>query len=174
MARVFLGVSLSDGLQNKAIAWRNAHPNLPVRWIADKNIHITLLSPWEENDTESALEKLEGLKGEFKEICVDFNWISLGPNTLEPRLIWAYGRPPVEITKLATAAHKALALQTAERNFKLHITLARFHTEDFKKFPTKELHESIDWKMSVEKVTLFESILQPQGADYRPLGEISL
>lgn len=167
-------MALSDKLQSKAIAWRNAHPNLPVRWIADKNIHITLLSPWEENDTESALEKLEGLKGEFKEIHINFDWISLGPNSIEPRLIWAYGRPPVGILQLASAAHKALELQTAERNFKLHITLARFHTEDFKKFPTKEIHEAIDWEMTVKKVTLFESILKPEGADYRPLGEISL
>lgn len=174
MARVFLGIPLSKELQAKVATWQTAHQNLPVRWVLDKNIHITLVPPWEESDFDGTLEKLELIKNEFKKFTVQFDWIGLGPSLFDPRLIWAYGKAPIEINKLAKTSYLALGLQPPEREFRLHATLARFSREDFVKFSDKKIHEPANWKMNVEKITLFESHLGPSGADYTSLGEIKL
>jgi 2'-5' RNA ligase len=172
--RVFVGIPLSLELQEQAVAWQNQHAILPVRWIAPRNLHITVVPPWDEADPGGALKDLGGLTGADSSFSVEFTGVSFGPRPRDPRLIWAFGEPPVEALELVAAAYRALALPDPNHDFILHATLARFRPEDFRRFPVRELLEAVEWRMDVTKLALYESRLLPGGADYRVIGEVSL
>jgi 2'-5' RNA ligase len=128
--RVFIGIKIGEELQKKILEWEKYYKNLPVRWLAPENLHITLIPPWEENIIEKAKGKLESIKkGKFE---IVFDKISFGPDSRYPRLIWAEGNL-------------------------FHLTLARFDPKKFKDFPIKKLNEKVDWQEKVSEVCLFQS-----------------
>ncbi len=175
MKRIFVAISISEELQNQAFDFRRSHQNIPVRWLSGKNLHITLIPPWYTDDINSVkevLHEINEIKGEAAAFELRFQKISFGPSFREPRLIWAEGETPQEIPSLIHNLQKILNQKDENRPFRLHLTLARFHTEDFMSFPTKELNEKIDWREKVSSIVLMESHLSPKGADYEVLEEI--
>lgn len=163
---------MSKVLEQAILAWANEHKNLPVRWILGKNLHITLVPPWAEDNVDDIISRLK--KAEAGGFDVKFDNISLGPNGNEPRLIWAKGQTPKELLDLRLKIYDSLGGQLESRPFRLHLTLARFRSEDFENFPVKILNESVNWPMRAERFVLYESHLSPDGADYEVLAEFLL
>ena len=159
--RVFIGIKASKNLQNKIAKWQKANKNLPVRFIKPKNLHLTLIPPWyEENfqDIKSQIAKVE-----FEKFTINFSAVYINFNN---RVIWTEtSKPPKAIFKL----QKNLATifrKYEERPFKVHLTIARF--KDAK--PLKDVNfEKIKWQEKVSKITLFESILGKKEANYKVL-----
>ena len=174
MSRVFVGIPISDELKTKIEAWDKEHKVFPVRWIQQKNLHITLVTPWQEKNVPLVLKKLEAFKGKFPNINLEFKSIGFGNDKRSPRLIWATGDTPDDLIKLVKQLHLALGVELPSYEFLLHATLAKFRPEDFPKFPVKKLEEKVGWKMRVEKLVLFKSKLRAVGADYIPLGEVEI
>ncbi len=172
MSRVFVGIPLSPALQEAVSRWKDSHRRFPVRWLAPKNLHVTLVPPWEETNIPLALRDLSALAGKITPFSIRFTRIALGPSPGGPELIWAEGISPSEIVTLAKLAHDALGIPAPGRPFKLHATLARFNADDFRKFPVRKLNEPVAWEMLVDRVVLFESHLGPRGADYQILGAV--
>jgi len=56
----------------------------------------------------------------------------------------------------------------------LHLTLARFRPEEFRRFAGQELEEKISWHETIDNITIFESILSPGGAEYKVIKVFSL
>ncbi len=174
MSRVFVGIPLSPAVQEKALQWEHSHGTFPVRWISGKNLHVTLVPPWEELNIPPTLRNLSALSDRFSPFSIRFTRITLGPGSGEPNLIWATGAAPGNVVALAEAAHEALGIPLPERTFTLHTTLARFRPEEIRTFPVRTLNEPVDWEMRIERVVLFESRRGPHGADYYILGEVTL
>jgi 2'-5' RNA ligase len=173
MSRIFVGISLSPELQKKALGWQQKHAGLPVRFIAPKNLHITILPPWDEQNISSAIQKLHELSGKVKPFTITFTNISLGPTPKRPRLIWATGETPEELKKLKVSAEKSFNA-TDNKPFKLHTTLARLRTRDFDPELFKEIAQSVNWQQKVASIALMESSLLPTGADYKVFAESPL
>jgi 2'-5' RNA ligase len=173
--RIFVAVPISEELQEEILEWEKNYRRLPVRWIAGKNLHVTLIPPWESEEAEKVsmiLKTLEGKIGESFEIV--FERVCYGPRKEEPRLIWAEGKAPKEIQDLKTRVENILGQRPDGRPFKLHLTLARFNSRDFVKFPIKNLDEEVFWRQEVKSFVLMESRLLPEGAEYEVLEEIKL
>lgn len=172
--RVFAAIKISDRLTADILDWEKKFRRLPVRWLAGKNLHITLVPPWYEkniDEVKETLGQIGGVSGPFK---ISFQEVKYGPDPGRPRLIWAEGPAPKELLLIKQILEKVLKQKGEKRSFLLHLTLARFRPETFLSFPEKHLKERVNWKDKIKSVVLMESHLSRSGADYEVLEEYRL
>lgn len=172
--RVFVSIPISSALQNGISTWREKYRDLPVRWLSGKNLHITLIPPWYEQDPDAVIQKLKITTIGCAPFDIEFKEVTYGPDPRVPRLIWAEGQAPQDIHRLKAQIEKILGRLPEKRQFKLHLTLARFRPENFAKFPEKNLNETVSWQEKIDSFTLMESHLSPAGADYVILEKIQI
>lgn len=168
--RVFIGIPIPLQLLKKISLWTDKNlDGYKLRKISGKNLHITLVPPWYVNNVDSVVEKLQAIKGKTRLFNLKFNEVSFGPDPKRPRLVWASGSRPDAILKLKKHLETMLNKKTEKREFKLHLTLARFRYEDYRNFPNKSLRSNVNWEMEVDNFCLYESILLRTGAEYKVL-----
>lgn len=165
MKRLFVAAIAPGELKNAVKEWRQAYRRLPVRWTAEKNLHMTLLPPWSDGDDSMYRTALTEIK--FKPFSVDFDRIGYGSGFEGvPRLIWASGPHNPELEALVDTASAKLGLPRPKRRILPHVTVARFNPERFDSFPLKHIEDRISWRIIIKEVVLMESHLLPEGADY--------
>lgn len=172
--RVFVAITISPKLRTQILEWERSQPNLPVRWSHEKNLHITLIPPWDEEDVGLAAAKLRRVTGMFHPFHVALEKVTYGPSARSPRLIWAEGRANHKIVALKDELERITGVATEYNPWRMHMTLARFRREDFESFPVRVLDERIYWGEQVNSFVLMESHLRPLGSDYEILEEIPL
>ncbi len=171
-ARIFIAVPVPADIQQTVASWQEAwRDRLPVRWIAGRNLHLTLIAPWTESNVRTVTAQFDPL-GKFEPFEVTFSTISFGPSQRAPRLVWATGPTPPELVNLVATSEEHFKQPTGFRPVLLHLTLARFNPADFPSFPAKQLDEKVDWRMTVDSVALMESRPTPSGSEYRTLASI--
>ncbi len=171
--RIFIALPISKQLEEHVAAFRAQHRDLPVRWLTGKNLHITVIPPWEEEQVEPITDLLETIQRTTGPISLNFHLVTYGPNK-EPRLIWAEGEAPDQIFTLKHNIERTLSRAPELRPFRLHMTLARFAPEEFSTFPVQDLKDSVSWSDEASSFTLMESHRLPQGADYEILSSFQL
>jgi len=167
--RIFIAIPISEKLQKKIANYRDFYHGLPVRWLEGKNLHITLVPPWEEDDIDKVDKILKPLENKFGKIEIGFKNISFGPNPRNSRLIWATGKTPQKIIELKKSLEQVLNKPSKRKDFLLHLTIARFRPEDFKNFPIKKIDDKMNWQDIAEEFVIMQSHLSRQGADYEIL-----
>ncbi len=171
--RVFVGIGISTEIQQLILEWKKTITPLPVRWLESKDLHVTLIAPWFTNFASDTIDQLKTAKFHTLPFTISFYRITFGP-TNGKKLIWAEGNKPAEIISLKTKLEKLLKRSPEKRQFKTHLTLARFRKEDFSRFAIKKLDKSVLWTHKVNSFTLYESHLTSKGATYEALAEIPL
>lgn len=178
--RLFVAIPVTGALEQAVLGWQADHLAWPVKWLKADNLHITVVSPWLEDDIDSVVSKLEGFVDKIKKGELDirpfdlrFFKIVFGPNRFSPRLVWAEGQSPVQLLELKNRLEQALAKPDG-RFFRLHLTLGRFKLEDFGPAGLPDLFDRIDWGQEVKSFALFESILADGQAEYKKIREFSL
>ncbi|MFH1161957.1 MAG: RNA 2',3'-cyclic phosphodiesterase [Candidatus Jorgensenbacteria bacterium] len=173
--RVFVAISVPPALQGEILAWGSAHRELPVRWLSGKNLHVTLVPPWEEEPARvpEVLAHLREAVGVLREpLVLSFSLVRFGPDPRRPRLIWAEGETPQALVMLSMELHRVLGFPPENRPYRLHLTIARFRSEDFSSFPRHDLDERLSWRMEANAVVLMQSHLLRGGAEYEVLREV--
>ena len=171
--RIFIALPISESLQQEILEWEEKFSNLPIRWLQGKNLHITLVPPWHEENLEGAKNLLEQATGSGY-LNLEFEKVTFGPDPRRPRLIWAEGETPRQLIDLRRKVHQIFGREEEKRPFRLHLAIARFRPETFSSFPIKKLDEKVNWRDEVRRVGLFESRLLREGADYQIMAEIAL
>lgn len=171
--RIFVAIKVSDNLKKKIGNFKDKNTNLKLKWLKKSDLHITMLSPWDEEDIESVKDKLKSIRGKVKSFEIEFNHITLGPYYDNPKLIWAKGKSSKELYEFKEMLEQIFH-KYSERRFKLHLTLARFEREDTKDIIKKWLNKNISWSQKVESIILFESVLDNFQIKYKVLKEIKL
>lgn len=181
--RIFVAIKISEKLQNKIADWRldflsrNPGAFFDLRWIEDKNLHITLIPPWYEDESgiEKVIRDMRQATRNINPFEIEFNKATYGPEPRLPRLIWAEGTAPQKLLDLKSALEKIFSRHKNEyREWITHLTIARFKLEDFHYFSLKKLDEKISWREKIESVVLMESRLSPVGANYEAISEVPL
>jgi 2'-5' RNA ligase len=169
--RIFVALPVSLEIEENFLKFQKKFKNLDVRWIHPQNLHITLIPPWYESNTEEIIEKLESLRGKFLNFKISFDLIEYGPNKFSPRLIWAKGKATKELLSLVDEISKVLNKEKEKRPFMLHLTLARF--DKFKKYNNlPKLDIPIFWEFLAQSFVLMRSYLFKTGAQYEIIKEI--
>jgi 2'-5' RNA ligase len=173
--RLFVGIKVGKGLRDEVSKWRRSFQfKLKARWINDDNLHITLVPPWYEGEVEEVIKRLSDLKIGVRPFEIQFRKIEFGPDRKGPRLVLATGSKPRQVVKLEKLLSRTLKTKPQRESNFIHLTLARFRPDGFKKFPVKRLDEKVSWKEKVESISLFESKLLRSGAEYKVLAELRL
>lgn len=171
--RLFVALPVAGSLNSDALTWQADHVGWPVNWLSGENLHITMVAPWFETDVDRVIKKLDEFAASPRHtFFIDFNKITFGPNRQSPRLIWAEGNPPRSLLKLKDEIEIALN-RPDPRFYRLHLTLARFKAEDFGS-SLPNLYDRVDWGSEIKSFVLIESILKPEGAEYKKIKEFSL
>lgn len=173
--RIFVGIKVSEKLQKEIARWRKLFESrLPVRWLLSKNLHLTLIPPWYEENLDSIKKALMATDFKVQPFEIAFHQVTFGPQAKNPRLIWAQGQTYPPLVILRDQLSKVLPRPVEKQPLLPHLTLARFRPHDFVNFPIKKLDEPVRWNQKVRSIALFEVHLLPSGADYQSLAEIRL
>ena len=165
--RVFVAIPAWTELRRSAALFRETHPEYHVRWLKQEHLHITLVPPWQCSDIEEVCRIVHEVAAMFPPVPLSFDTIAATSSKRKTRLIWAIGQAPDKLHELRRELQAKLGSAPDEREFLLHLTLARFSGREKVEFCS--LPESVEWQGSLTSVTLYESILHPSGAEYRVL-----
>ena len=184
MLRAFVAVDLeSQTVQQIAAAITTLRPCLPgIRWLPPTNIHLTLkfLGDIDEAKVAPIAAALERDLCPFSCFTINAKGLGVFPGVARPRILWV-GLVGDELNALASRVEKALiplGFAAEKRAFTPHLTVGRWR--QFKGSP-KELEDEIGkWRdhdfgrSTVDEAILFQSVLKPEGALYRPLKTVVL
>ncbi|NPA93896.1 MAG: RNA 2',3'-cyclic phosphodiesterase [Thermodesulfobacteria bacterium] len=185
MIRCFLAINLSNETErylsktiNECRPWFGKR----VRWVRPENCHLTLkfLGDVEESALSSIDNAVKGVVSGYKDFEIGLGRAGVFPHQRSPRVLWlgltgelnTLGRLQRDID-LSLAP---LGFEPEKRTFVPHITLGRVKggrgpLVDIQKFLKID---PPDLKTHVQKVHLYQSILKPSGAEYRPLATFPL
>ena len=184
MIRAFVAVDLEpQTVQKIAETIARLRPRMPViRWLPPTNFHLTLkfLGDIEEAKVAPIAAALERELYPFSCFTINAKGLGVFPDLKRPRILWV-GLVGGELNALASTAEKALVpfgFAAEKKTFTPHLTIGRWR--QFNGSP-KELGDEIEkWRghdfgrSNVDEVILFQSVLKPEGAVYRPLKTVAL
>lgn len=164
--RIFVGLSLSACLTSYLTSWRSTQKDVPVRWIREEDLHITLVSPWYAEDTQAVVKRLALVS--VRKFSFYFSSITTGPTERNPTVIWMRGKAVEDIVTLKDTVISVLQKEKEQRPFLPHVTLARFEKKQV------VISENISFTEQVKSFILYQSHLSPTGAHYEQLAEFPL
>ena len=182
--RIFIAINLPEDIKRELSKYQDKWPELPAKWTAKDNLHITLEFLGDLTD-----EELGEVCMVVKEVVVKHNSFNISlnkilygpPKKIPPRMIWVEGKGSKELSSLKTDLQKSL-LETVRfapetRVFSPHITLARIKEWEWKKIEPEErpeVNENIDFIFTVESIEVMESVLKRGGPQYTIIESHSL
>jgi RNA 2',3'-cyclic 3'-phosphodiesterase len=182
--RAFIAINIDSRVIRKIseaiVQLRRAIPE--VRWVAPDNIHLTIkfLGDIEPSRVVPIANALEQALKLFPRFTINAKGLGVFPGIRRPRVLWVglEGGPLVKLATQVEAALEPLGFAREERGFQPHLTIGRWRRFDG---PAKNLLEELErWKShdygssKVEAVTLFQSVLKPDGALHQPLRVITI
>ena len=184
MKRIFVALKIEPGddLLEMVSSLKTALINEKIKWVDPGNIHLTLafLGDTEDERINIADIALRQKCTGFGEFEFDLNGTGVFKNFREPRVIWTGIERGEKLISLNDIVNKGLTdcgFRLEERPFKPHITLGRVKfIKDYRLLEfSLERYRGIHFqKVNISEIILFESILNPSGPVYKPLGKYPL
>ncbi len=176
--RTFIAIDLSPEIKNRlSAAVRLLKPMAAgLKWVAPENYHLTLkfLGEVAEPRVEVIKAVLDEVAGRYQK----FNLIARGTGSFPPgqsrmRVVWVGLEAGKELFSLQSELEEALSregFEREERAFSPHLTIGRVREpqkQDRLKAELDRLSQQEFGTMEVKEVELFQSILHPEGPEYR-------
>ena len=184
MIRGFIGVQIAPEVRARiSAAIDQLAPGISgIRWVPEDNFHFTLkfLGAIEESQLESISKALAEAARPFRRFTISAKRLGVFPNFKRARVLWV-GLEGDELPTLATSVETVLepiGFPRENRIFRPHLTVGRWrhpngsHQElgdKLKRWNNVEFGESV-----IDELILFQSVLKPSGAVYRPLKAVRL
>lgn len=176
--RSFLAFELPPEIRGQigAVSKELQKTRMPVRWVKEENIHLTMifLGSLNEDVIDEIKERVPSVVKGFSTIKTRLNGVGVFPHWRKPRVIWA--GLDGEIERLSNlrdelqAELKVLGPGQEKRPFRPHLTIGRFkgrvdRDEDLKWILDRYQDISSDL-CSLNELILFKSDLRPDGPVY--------
>ena len=148
--RIFVGLKTSPGISALCLELQKRLPP-EVRLVHPEDLHLTLLPPWEVEESELELikTKLENVAHKTHPFEIVLEGVEFRPDA---GVIWIRCQASPELVQLKEKLSEAF-YQKEERGFLPHITLAKVRgTQTF-----TPLQTSVSGTMTVNSIQLFES-----------------
>jgi len=185
--RTFIAIELSDEIR-AALAQIESHlkySGADVKWVDEKNIHLTLkfLGEIDEDECGKVKVVLDQIADTTKSFEISVNDIGAFPKIDYPRVIWVgLDKGTAESKLLAERIDEVLSkigFEKETRPFTAHLTIGRVRSSKNKqalkeKMGSVGLQETRDKRQVVSSVVLFQSKLSPKGSIYTKLHEVRL
>ncbi len=168
--RCFISIPLPEDIKEILIqTQKRLFGHAKVRWIAKKNLHLTIkfLGEITEKDIKEIKERLSKIK--FESIKTKLNALGTFPDLSYIRVIWVNLTPEERIIKLQQKIDQELLYKfPQEQRFSTHITLGRVKFIKKKKDFIKQLKETKipDKEFTINEFQLMKSTLTKDGPIY--------
>lgn len=181
--RVFIAIPLNEEIHRELLLLQDRlrKSNADVKWANPSNIHLTLKFLGKIDD-----KQFENIKSSLKEIIkphkpFDIYLSSIGafPNINFPHVIWVGvdkgKKESGNLQKDIETVLLKIGFEKEKHGFTPHLTLGRVRSEKNKSQLIEAMEKEKDFtsqgKVSVNKITLFQSTLTAKGPIYTPLAE---
>jgi 2'-5' RNA ligase len=177
--RVFIAINLPEDIKKRLSDYQKKWPTLPVRWVREDNLHITLVFLGYLNDEEllEVIKIVKEIASKNPSFSINLNKIIYGPpKKFPPRMIWIEGEKSQELANLQKDLENALYSSSVKgikegeiRPYSPHITLGRIKNWEFRKIEPEErpgVSEEISLSFPVESIEVMESQLKRGGSEY--------
>jgi len=187
--RAFIAIDLSMDIQHRLDDvlqnYKSQLTNIPIRWVAATNIHLTLkfLGDVSLSNLNLLTDMIQTEIAAHHQFDISVGGCGAFPNIRQPRVIWVGVEAPAELTAIQNGIETTtarLGYTREERAFSPHLTLGRVSrnaTSQDVKAISKVLEATRIGFLGatcVEKVHLYRSDLQPTGAIYTQIFSSSL
>jgi RNA 2',3'-cyclic 3'-phosphodiesterase len=175
--RIFIAINLPEETKEQLLAYKDKWPEVPARWTTKDNLHVTLAFLGNTSDQELAevCELMQGVglpadeAGErYKPFSVNISHITYGPNSNQPKMIWAKIKTTNRLLNLQKDIERTLG-QHDSKPFAPHLTLARlkaFELQHMELEEIPEINEKISLSFTVQSIEVMESSLKRSGPTY--------
>lgn len=168
--KIFISINLADRDKKRLIRATEKWQDLPVKWIKEANLHITLVFLGHVAD-EIMIEICEKVRGAVENVEIfdlEFETIGLGPDAKSPKIIWLSGRADENLRSLHEKIEKALGMYiSSKKSFRPHITLGRIRGRKWEALaPKPEILENYNLIVSVESADIMASKFENKGQEY--------
>lgn len=180
--RLFVAIELPTEIQQKLDIAEKHFKRFArdAKWVRVQGIHLTLkFLGYVEPARISAIEEALSHQCGVPPFVVEAKGCGFFPNSRRPAVFWVgvHAEPLAPLQQAIVEAMAALGFEKEKRPFSAHLTLARFRdphgliplAQEVEKY-----NEGSYGKFLVSEFVLFESILHPQGAEYRALRRFAL
>ncbi len=178
--RTFIAIEIEPSIKDKIakIIDELSMAGERVSWVKRGSIHLTLkfLGEIDEKRLKEISERLKKITSKIKPFRIKLEGAGWFPEgSLRPRVLWVGVEYPDELKNLWKEIEREMeqiGFKPEGREFSPHITIGRVKEvgsinkvmEIFKKYLKSNFGV-----MEVKEVVLFQSILKPDGAEYRPI-----
>jgi 2'-5' RNA ligase len=153
-----------------------------IRWVSQGGMHLTLkfLGPIDECRVEKIKDVMTGVAAQHRSFPLELKDTGAFPGERSPRVLWVGVAAGPELAALQADLEASLAKEGFERemrDFHPHLTLGRVKGPSRVDKAMAELsrHRGESFgSMTATRLTLFESLLHPEGAEYRVVFEAPL
>jgi len=184
LKRIFIAVKVEpeETLSVMISSMKSRLDSEKIKWVDSENLHLTLsfLGDTDEkkiNLIHEMLRKQCGGSGNFEFIIIG---LGVFKSLANPRVIWTgieSSERLLELNRLVVNGLGNIGFVMEDRPFKPHLTIGRIkYLQDktvLKTFVEKYQNKEIQ-KAKVQELILYESILLPSGAVYKPLYKVEL
>lgn len=168
--KIFISINLPDRDKKRLIRATEKWQDLPVKWVREPNLHITLvfLGYVADENVAEICEKIRGAVDDVEIFDLEFETIELGPDAEDPKMIWLSGRADENLRSLHEKIEKALGTYvSSKKSFRPHITLGRIRGRKWEALALKpEIFEKYNLIVSVESVDIMASDFSDGGREY--------
>ncbi len=183
--RTFISVELTDEIRGKIAETieKLRLTNTPVKWVEEKNLHITMkfLGEVKESEVEKLIAIVEDNVKGISFFNVKYEGMGTFPASTSPRVVWiGTSKGGEELKIIADSLEASLSkagFKSEEREFTPHITIGR--VKERKNIP--ELLKAIEkvknskfGEMLVDHISIMKSTLTPKGPIYEVVKKIKL
>lgn len=182
--RCFIAIELPEAVKSalSLIEEEFKKTRADVRWVNPNNIHLTLkfLGNIKEEITEKIKMLIEQICSNYKPFSIEIKDIGMFPNKKSPRVLWVgveYNELLKTLQNEIDNAMASLGFERESRKFTPHLTLGRFRSARVNELFQEaiKLHEKDSFgSINVESISLMRSDLNPAGARYTKIADISL
>jgi RNA 2',3'-cyclic 3'-phosphodiesterase len=171
-SRIFIALKMAPDIAQELSQMARPLERFAVRPIAQQDIHLTLVPPWNEPAVSNAIGKLRLAVERHYAFTLEFRHVGYGPDPKRPRLVWVDCSTSKELMDLHAALMLAFG-QRDERLFLPHVTLARIRgnaTRVARRYP-------IDRDLAfIQEITSVELMQSPSfgGRGYQILASLPL
>ncbi len=181
--RTFIAIELPKAIKDSLALLEDRLKNsgADVKWVEPRNIHLTLkfLGEVDQQKLEKIAEAMQSIAGNKKTFHLRVSSVGAFPKMEFPRIIWVgINKGDNETKEIAEGLEEKLAklgIPKENHPFSSHITIGRVKStlnrdKLIQEFTAAEgMLKTGNLEFNVERITLFQSTLTPNGPVYNPL-----
>lgn len=168
--KIFISISIPEKICKKLVKTTEIWQNLPVKWVKEQNLHLTLffLGFVSDDLIEKICANIRDATANAEVFDLEFTKIVLGPRKENPKMIWLAGKVSEELRILQENVEKELKIFiTSKKSFRPHITLGRIRNHKWNAQKEKpEIFAKFPLILSVNSVEIVASDFAGDGLEY--------